>query len=102
MSLIGMSLVEVRDLAKKTAEAKGHEIRRWNKKTHWYTAICTKCRATLKVYRRAEDEPPSRPDLIQGDGFIIARDSRNYWTGLDFNRAEGSALQERCSIRASR
>ena len=50
MSLQGMTLLEVRDLAKKTAEAKGHQIKRWNKKTHWYTAICANCSASLKVF----------------------------------------------------
>ena len=93
----GKTLLEIRDLAKKAAEERGHNIKRWNRgRPLRYTGVCATCRANLTVYSRIADEE-IWPDFRCDNGMIVARDRHNYWTGRDYNWAEGQALRERCS-----
>lgn len=94
----GKTLIEVRDLAKGIAERRGHKIRRWNRSRHHYTAICEKCRANLKVFSQAQNNPGLQERLDPAGNFLIARDRDQFWTELDYNIAEGSALRERCYL----
>lgn len=91
----GKSITEVKALAKKQAEARGHKIKRWNGKSGRYTAVCEKCRAGLSAYPEAQNYPGLEES--NGDnGIIIARSCDMYWTGLDFYFARGEALMIRC------
>lgn len=92
----GKTLIEVRDLAKQMAERRGHRIRRWNRKRHHYTASCEKCSASLRAYARAEDEPGQAEILDPSHGMLIVRSQERYWTELDYNRADGTALSTQC------
>lgn len=92
----GKTLVEVRDLARQSAEKRGHEIRRWNRQRAFrYTAVCEKCRATLNAFSRMI-ESPGMPETLNDGGMLVARDHDQYWTGLDYNWADGTALTSYC------
>jgi hypothetical protein len=79
------------------AEQRGHSIKRWNKgRLLRYTAVCEKCRATLAAFSRAEDRPGQPEALTESGDHLIVRDRDRYWTELDYNCAEGTALQQRC------
>jgi hypothetical protein len=94
--MLGKTLLEVRDLARQMAEGRGHKIKRWNRaRPLRYTGICATCQANLAVYSRMA-EKGVWPDFRCGDGMIVARDRDYYWTGLDYNWAEGQALREVC------
>jgi len=91
------TLLEVRNIAQRTAESRGHKIKRWNRRHGFrYTAVCSVCRARLVVYSRTIDGSPDPTENPAGGNLIVARDRDRYWTGLDFNWAEGNALKEAC------
>jgi hypothetical protein len=89
------SLLEVKDLAKQKAIAKGHEIKRWSRsRPYRYTARCAKCGADLAVYSRCIDSPAELP--FNDHAMIRARDKELYWTKRDYNWAIGTMLSEVC------
>jgi hypothetical protein len=89
-------LVEVRDLAKREAERRGHKIKRWNRhRAYRYTAICENCGADLAAFSRVIDTI-GWPDFKVDHGTMYARDRDRYWTGLDYNWAQGEALIKIC------
>ncbi|MGP9814428.1 hypothetical protein ACTZWT_23190 [Rhodopseudomonas sp. NSM] len=94
--MTGKTLKEMRDLAKRHAELGGHRIKRWNRQNGllYYTAICEKCRAEVRVYSQAVDQPLE--ESLKDDGKLIARDHDRYWTGHDYNFADGLALMKQC------
>ncbi|MBB1093875.1 hypothetical protein HUU61_21595 [Rhodopseudomonas palustris] len=95
--MAGKTLIEVRDLAKLCAERRGHQIKRWNRQRAFrYTAICEKCRASLRAYSQAQDRPGQTESLDCSNGMLVARDRDLYWTGVDFNWADGQALMMSC------
>jgi hypothetical protein len=94
----GKTLVEVRDLAKQMAERRGHKIKRWNRQRAFrYTAICEKCRATLSAYSQMVDRP-GEWESCRKNGMIVYRDREQYWTKLDYNWAQGTALTDYCYV----
>lgn len=96
--MLGKSLLEVRDLAKQKALARGHEIKRWNRSYHFrYTARCAKCGATLEVYSRCIEVPDDQPFIDQE--IIRARNKELSWTKLDYNFAVGTMLTQSCRAR---
>lgn len=97
----GKTLIEVRDLAKQMAERRGHKIRRWNRKRFHYTAICEKCRARIRAYSYADEEPGRAEVLNEKGNILVIRSSDRYWTERDFNLADGAALRDDCSVRSS-
>ncbi|MFT4277369.1 MAG: hypothetical protein QM576_13530 [Rhodopseudomonas sp.] len=93
----GKTLLEVRDLAKRYAERRGHTIKRWNRRHGFrYTAICEKCRASLRAYSQVVDHPGQADSLDCFNGMLVARDRDRYWTGIDYNWADGQALSVSC------
>jgi len=96
--MLGKTLIEIRDLAKEMAERRGHTIKRWNRKRHHYTAACEKCRASLRAYSRAEDAPGRTEMLDLRGGTLIARSRERYWTEVDYNWADGTALSTYCFL----
>lgn len=94
--MAGRTLVEIRDLAKQMAQRRGHQIRRWNRKRLRYTASCSKCYASLRVYAHADEEPGRREVLDPNGEILVSRASERYWTERDFYLAEGTALTSSC------
>lgn len=94
------TLEEVKALAKQKALARGHQIKRWNR-THAYrfTALCSKCRAHLAVYSHAVDDPIELPTVT--DQMIRVRDTKLFWTRVDYNWATGEMLTQSCRSRFS-
>jgi hypothetical protein len=92
----GKTLLELRDLAREMADARGHKIKRWNRgRALRFTDVCAACRANLVICSRMAKKG-IWPDFTCGRGMIVARDRDCYWTGLDYNWAEGKA--PRCGV----
>jgi hypothetical protein len=84
----GKTLLEVREIAAKRARDRGHQIKRWRRhKGYRYTTICSLCRAPLKVFSRVIDGEPSPIGSP-----LVFQDRDLYFTGKDFNWAEGDAV----------
>jgi hypothetical protein len=93
--MLGMTLLQVRNLARRMAEKRGHRIKRWNSRHPLrYTAICDKCRAGVAVFSERADLG-AWPNFTD-KGMIVARDRESYRSGRDYNWAQGERRRRRC------
>lgn len=90
----GKTLIEVRELAAKNANDKGHALKPW-RRTHAfrYLASCRNCGAGIEVKSYTNG---LRHDEVISPAFICVRDFKLYWTEVDYNWASGKALTDFC------